>query len=129
VRAFIVVLAVAVGGCSASEIIQNWSGGPASDLSQPDYRRIVADNVKTIFPNQAPIGELQISDARLVDHLKGPAWLTCLRLDTKGLARHYAIFIKDNKVIDSRIGVVIDQCHKMTYTPLEIFAAADRPRL
>ena len=57
---------------------------PAPDLSQPNYRRVVADNIKTIFPDQALLGELEISGVRQVDHLKGPAWLTCLKLDAQG---------------------------------------------
>ena len=85
---------------------------PAPDLSQPNYRRIVADNIKTIFPKPDPLGELEISGVRLVDHLKGPAWLTCLKLDAHGKPQHYAIFIQGDKIIDCRAGIVIDQCHK-----------------
>jgi hypothetical protein len=60
---------------------ENLPPTPAPDLSQPNYRRIVADNIKMILPGQALAGELEISGARLVDHLKGPAWLICLELD------------------------------------------------
>jgi len=58
------------------------------ELAEPDYRRIVADNVKTLFP-QASIGDLEISAVRMVDHLKGQAWLTCLKLDAHGAAQYY----------------------------------------
>ena len=120
VRTHMLALAVSVGGCSASEIVQDLTAPRATDLPQPNYRRVVADNIKTVFPNQASLGELEISDARPVDHLKGPAWLTCLKLDAQGNAQHYAIFIQGNKIIDSRAGVVIDRCHKEAYTPLII---------
>jgi hypothetical protein len=89
-------------------------------LSQPNYRRVVADNIKSVFPNQATLGELEISGVRPVDHFKGPAWLTCLKLDARGNPQHYAIFIQGNKIIDTRAGIVIDQCHKEAYTPFGV---------
>jgi hypothetical protein len=126
VRAYIPALAMALGGCSASELVQNWSAAPIGDLSQPNYRRIVIDNIKTLFP-KAELGELEISGVRMVDHLKGAAWLTCLKLDAHGKPQVYAIFIQDNTIIDQRAGVVIDQCHKETYTPLEMSPPAPAP--
>ncbi len=32
---------------------------PATDLSQPNFRQVIADNMKTIFPNQQPVGEIR----------------------------------------------------------------------
>ena len=119
---------LAVGGCSGSEIVQNWAP-PASapELAQPNHRRIVADNIKVIFPDQTLLGDVEISGVRPVDHLKGPAWLTCLKVVVRGTPQHYAVFIQDDKIIDSRGGIVIDQCHKETYTPLAIATAAKKP--
>ena len=126
-RAYVVALAVVLGGCSASELIQNWTPPPVADLSQPNYRRVVADNIKTVFPDFAKMGELEISGLRPVDHLKGRAWITCLRRDVEGHAQHYAIFIQGDKIIDFRSAVVIDQCHKEAYTPFETATAAKKP--
>jgi hypothetical protein len=120
VRAYVVAVAVGLGGCSASEIVQNWTPVPARDLSEPNYRRIIADNIKTVFPKDTELGALEISGVRPVDHLKGPAWLACLKLDAHGHPQHYAIFIQGNKIIDSRVGILLDQCHKAAYTPFEI---------
>ena len=119
-------LLVALGGCSASEMIQDWapttgttSPTPA-ELSQPNYRRIVADNIRTVLPNIESSGDLEISGARLVDHLKGPAWLTCLKLDAHGKPQNHALFIQGDKIIDSRVGIVIDQCYKQTFDPFDL---------
>ena len=111
-----------LGGCSGSELVQDLAPPPVADLPQPDYRRIVADNIKKIFPAQAVLGDLEISGVRLVDHLKGPAWLTCVKLDAHGKPQQYAVFIQGDKVIDSRAGIVMDQCYKQTYSPLETAA-------
>jgi hypothetical protein len=125
-RACILALAFVLGSCSGSEMVQNWGSAPASD-PQPDYRRIVANNIRKIFPGQALAGELEISGARLVDHLKGPAWLTCLKLDARGHPQEYALFIQGDKIIDWRSGVVMDECYKETYTPLQAVPEAKKP--
>jgi hypothetical protein len=96
VRARVLAFAVTLGGCSGSELVQNL-GAPVSDLPQPDYRRIVAANIKAIFPAQAEVGDLEISGVRLVDHLKGPAWLTCVKVDAHGKPQQYAVFIQGDK--------------------------------
>jgi hypothetical protein len=126
-RGSILALAVMLGGCSGSEIVQDWASAPASDPPQPDYRRIVANSVRNIFPAQAGTDDLEISGARLVDHLKGPAWLTCFKLDARGHPQEYALFIQGDKIIDWRAGVVMDQCYKETYTPIQAAPEAKKP--
>jgi hypothetical protein len=111
-----------LSGCSTSEFVQNWPGGPVPDLSQPNYRRIITENIRLIFPKDPP-GDLEISGLRMVDHLKGPAWMTCLKIDAHGNPQLYAIFIQDNKVIDSRASIVMDQCQKESYGPFELRGA------
>jgi hypothetical protein len=128
VRTWIPALAITLAGCSASEIVQNLpSPTIAPDLSQPNYRRIVAANIKSLFPNQSLLGDVEISGVRMVDHLKGAAWLTCLKLDARGAPNYYAIFMQGDNIIDSRAGVVLDQCHKEAYTPFESFPTASKP--
>ena len=122
-RAYVLAFAVTLGGCSGSELVQNWASGPAPDLPPPNYRKVVADNIKVIFPKQESFGELEISGVRLVDHLKGPAWITCVKLDARGNPQLYAVFIQGDKIVDWRAGIVIDHCHKETYTPLTTDAA------
>jgi hypothetical protein len=109
---------LALAGCTATELVQSWTPPAAMELAEPDYRRIVADNVKTLFP-QASLGDLEISAVRMVDHLKGQAWLTCLKLDAHGTPQYYAIFIQAEKVNDSRAGVIADQRYKQVYIPFE----------
>ncbi|TMJ83555.1 MAG: hypothetical protein E6G78_17515 [Alphaproteobacteria bacterium] len=145
-RAYLLALAVSLSGCSAGEVLQNSTSSPAMppapDLSQPNYRRVVSDNIQTIFANWASLGALEISEVRRVDHVKGPAWITCLKFylqinpnptatgepiaapsapgtTNRGGPQYYAIFIQDNKIIDSRFSVVIDQCHSQTFQPFQ----------
>ena len=119
VRACVLALAMMLCGCSASEIVQNWSNTPVADLSEPNYRRIVAENFKTLFPNSKVLTDLEISGARLVEHLKGQVWRTCVKLDARTNPQLYAIFIQNGKVVDSRASIIIDQCGKEAYEPFD----------
>lgn len=132
VRACLLALGLALGGCSASEVVPNWTPATAAntatalaDLPPPNHRRIVGDSIKTVLPMIESLGDLEISGARPVDHLKGPAWLTCLKVDAHGKPQHYALFIQGDKIIDSRVSVVIDRCYKETFEP---FALPAPPR-
>ena len=108
----------ALTGCSASELVQqDWTPPAIEELAQAGYRRLVAENIKTIFADPSTLGNVEISGVRMVDHhLKGPAWLTCLKVDANGRPQYYAIFIQGDKIIDSRAGVLIDRCHKETFS-------------
>jgi hypothetical protein len=108
-------------GCSASELVQQDSTTPAiEDPSLAGVRRLVAENIKTIFADPATLTNVEISGVRMVDyHLKGPAWLTCLKVDANGRSQYYGVFIQGDKIVDSRGGVLIDRCHKETYSPFD----------
>jgi hypothetical protein len=58
---------------------------------------------------------LEISGLRRIDHLKGPAWITCLRLHADNAPQEYAIFIQEGKIIDQRGSVAVDRCKQQTY--------------
>ena len=123
-RAAVLATALVLSGCSTSDLAQSWTGEPIADLSQPNYRRIITDNIRSIFPKEPP-GDMEISGLRMVDHLKGPAWMTCLKIDARGNPQLYAIFIQDNKVIDSRASILMDQCQRESYGPFEL---SDAPK-
>ncbi len=121
-RAAVLATALVLGGCSTSDFAQSLPGEPIADLSQPNYRRIITENIRSIFPKEPP-GNMEISGLRMVDHLKGRAWMTCLKIDARGNPQLYAIFIQDNKVIDSRASILMDQCQRESYGPFELSEA------
>jgi hypothetical protein len=107
--------------CSASELVQqDWTPPAIEGLAQAGFRRLIAENMKTIFADPATLSNVEISAVRMVDHhLKGPAWLTCLKVDANGRSQHYAIFIQGDKIIDSRAGILMDRCYKEVYLPFD----------
>jgi hypothetical protein len=119
IRALSLMLALALGGCSVSEFVPKLTpddiAGP-----QPQYRFLIAGRIKSIMGD--PAGqELQISDARRTDSLKGPSWLVCLQVRPFSLAlpRYYGVYIQQQKIVESRLSVLIDQCELQTYTPFD----------
>ena len=136
-RSCILALGIGLGGCAAGNtVIQNLpdqkppdapvsqklpDASQPTDLSEPNYRQIVADNIKTIFANPAELGILEISNVRQVDHpLKGQAWLTCLRIHAGDAPQEYAVFIKGDKIVEARTGVAIDKCKQQTYSAFDL---------
>jgi hypothetical protein len=120
VRSVILALTVSLGGCAAGHIIENLPDPPLSqDLSEPNYRQIVADNIASIFPNPMPLGTLEISGVWRTNHFKGPVWATCLRIHADRAPEEYAIFIQDSKIVDQRVGVALDRCKQQAYQSFE----------
>jgi hypothetical protein len=116
VRFCIVALGVSLAGCAAGHVIEYLPDPPLpEDLSEPSYRQIVADNIGSIFPTTASLGVLEISGVRPVNHLRGQAWLSCLRIHADSAPQEYAVFIQGDKIIDMRVGVAIDRCKQQTY--------------
>jgi hypothetical protein len=120
VRFPILLLTIFLGSCAAGHIIENMpDANSTDDLTEPNYRQIVAENIATVFPNPAPLGTLEISGVRRTDHLKGPAWITCLKIHAENAPQEYAVFIQDGKIIDQRQGVLLDRCKQQTYQAYE----------
>ena len=73
--AYLLALAVSLGSCSASGVVQNWTSAPAispaPDVSQPNYRHIVADSIKKDLPQ--PGTQLQDQIERKLKGLKWPS--------------------------------------------------------
>jgi hypothetical protein len=119
-RICVLALGICLAGCAAG--IQNLPDSPLSgDTSEPNYRQILADEIGTIFPDDpAALGVLELSGVRPVSHLRGLAWLTCLRIHAEDAAQEYAVFILGDKIIDVRIGVAIDRCRQQTYATFDL---------
>ena len=107
-----------------------------------NYRSIVSENVQLgkkkdreidflddslpketfIFKSGTDVANLAISDAvrNVLTDQYGWAWQACLRATVSGAPATLAVFIQNNRIIDARSALVIDECDAMKYTSLAI---------
>jgi hypothetical protein len=110
------VMALALAGCALEIALP-----PAADdlIREPNYRAIVAASIGSIVGNPNNIGGTEISGARRTDSFKGPAWLVCLKSDVYRIPKYHAAFIQNDRLVDSRFAVTLDQCEAQPYTPFD----------
>jgi hypothetical protein len=49
---------------------------------------------------------------------QGGDWMFCLKSSAPNETLMYAVFIRDNAIMEVRTGVLIDGCYKDTYRPV-----------
>jgi hypothetical protein len=117
------VMALMLSGCALETALQ-----PADDLSrEPDYRAIVARSIGSVVGDPSKIGVVEISGARRAEAFKGPSWLVCLKAGAYAQPRYYAAYIQNEKLIESRLAVILDQCEQQSYAPFNEWNAAAQP--
>ena len=127
VRALTLLMALALGGCSMTEILPDWS---SQDLAGPepvaslDISNKIANTVGTSDRR----GSMEVSAPRRSDSDKGPSWLYCVKVAAGGwgLPRYYAVFMQREKVVQSRLSVLIDQCEMQSFVTLNWTREADK---
>lgn len=123
-RALAILLVLILGACSISEFLPNLTPEDVAG-AEPPYRFIIANRLKDVVGNPADAGELQISAPRRVNSIKGASWLVCIKTQRHPLPRFYAVFFQRDRIVDSRLSVVIDQCELQSYTPFDWIADAN----
>ena len=122
-----VAVLLALGGCSMSELLPRLTpediAGP-----EPQYRFLIAGRIKSIVGDPAGL-LMQISTVRRADSLKGASWLACIKVQPFALAlpHYYAVYIQQQRIVESRLSVLLDQCEIQTYTPFDWAREAEGP--
>ena len=104
-----------LSGCSASllppDLPTPLEAGPG------DYQAVVAKDVGTLA-NRATLGPLEISALRRTRLTQPGDWVACVRAVTEERPTYFAVFIRDGRVIDRRLAVLVDECGQEQYQPL-----------
>jgi hypothetical protein len=127
VRASAMLGVLTLGACSISGLLPDWTS-PEVAGPEPAYRFIIANGLAAIVGSPSSAGTFEISGLRRVDSLKGASWLACLRTQSlPQLPNYYAVFLQKDRVVDSRLSVLIDQCELQTYSSFDWVADAKAP--
>ena len=123
----LLLLLLGLNACSVSGLLPDWTS-PDVAGPEPAYRYIIATHLKEIVGDPAQSGTFEISDVRRVESIKGASWQACIRTHRLPLLpRYYAVFIQRERIADSRVSVLIDQCEMQTYTPFDWVAEGNTP--
>jgi hypothetical protein len=83
------------------------------DSAPPITREWEIKNAETYAP-------YEISNAQQVHSLQGWAWLVCLKGNSGGHPIYFAIFIQNERIVNIRGSVSVDDCPKQLYEPLPL---------
>src|SRR6185312_4937608 len=120
----IAALGLNLGGCAVSALFPDRVSDDSAGPEPVNYRFLVANALGGIIGNKDdPTSRLlEISSPRRVDAPRGATWMLCvkaLRYPSRTTRGYYAVFIQRDKIVESRISVVLDQCETEPYSPFE----------
>jgi hypothetical protein len=110
------VLCLAVSGCAEF-------AGPDSarqarvDAGPPDQKKF-AELVNSAAQTAKLSGTPEVSPLHAAHPPQGGDWMFCVKGSGPNEKATYAVFIRDNSILDVRSGIIIDGCNGDTYRPL-----------
>jgi hypothetical protein len=99
-----VLLAIALAGCASTPPAPRAEPDPGP----PDYRKLIADNLKTLFSPDAQVRNVMVSELSQVPSPAGLMWGTCVRLNATGMSgrptapRTYVVTFSRGAIADRR---------------------------
>jgi hypothetical protein len=103
-----------LAACSAVAVSDN-----AAPVAAPANYGVLVGNTLKGFKDYPGYSNFEISPPRWVHAATGWNWLTCVRYFERGQRRTYAFFMDDSAVVNSRYGVISDQCGGQQYWPFD----------
>jgi hypothetical protein len=112
--AALVTAAVLLAACSALPLSE--SAAPAA--APVNYGVLVGNTLKG-FKGYPGYSNFEISPPRRVHATTGWNWLTCVRYFERAQRRTYVFFMDNSTIVNSRYGVITDQCGPQQYWPFD----------
>ena len=114
----IALLCLAVSGC-ADLAATDSVGRPPVGTPPPDEKKL-SEFIGSVFRATKLSGAPEASPLRPTHGGQMGDWVVCIKSSAPNETLKYAVFIKDNSVLDFRTLVLIDGCNNETYRPVEI---------
>jgi hypothetical protein len=115
---YLVLFACALAGCASSPPAPR----PGPDAA-PDHRRLIAENLKTLFNPDSQVRNVVVSELRQVPSSTGLTWAACIRVSAIGQGGRstgpltYVVTFSRDTIAERRPASGQD-CVGATFTPL-----------
>src|SRR4051794_17633771 len=106
------LLAATVSGCASV----NESLAPLPPMA-PDLGAVTKAAVSVFTQLKLP-GSPELSPVRPPLASTPADWMFCMRSDADDIPRNYAMFVRNNNVVDHRLAVQADACARESYAPI-----------
>lgn len=116
----LLLLTLLLSGCARWDVEPSAQSRALAEL-EPPYRKLVSGGLVQIVGKTASAQGMQISRLRRVDSIRGPAWLVCLRTRADAAVRDYAVFIQEERIVDSRLAVRADRCDEQAFEAFGVY--------
>jgi hypothetical protein len=110
VRLRMALMCLTLAACASPPPLSTTPPSPPSDA-------VIAAAVAAVFAASKLPGTPEVSPIRATILTEPGDWILCLKSSALDQPRRYAIFFEDNKHINNRIAVGIDNCDAETYAP------------
>lgn len=114
-RAVVAAAAMLLAACSAMPLPEN--AAPA--VAPPNNYGVLVAGTLHGFKDYPGYSNFEISPPRWVHAATGWNWLACVRYAERGQRRTYVFFMDNSAVVNSRYGVITDQCGTQQYWPFD----------
>src|SRR5262245_59541161 len=109
----VLLLVLVVAGCTLGDY---GPLHPPLPSNPPDLDRVSKAAIGIFTKLKLP-GSPEMSRLRPA-HVSSPAdWMFCLRSDADDIPRNYALFVRNNDIVDYRLAVQIDACAAEQFDP------------
>jgi hypothetical protein len=105
---------VALTGCS-STFFEGLQSPAGSDQEPANYQSLVAKDLAAL---KSPVGGYEISSVRKTRLAQPGDWVVCVKTTGEERPTFFAVFLRDGRVIERRLAVVVDECAQEQFLPL-----------
>jgi hypothetical protein len=102
-------LCLTVAACSSPQVSSTRPSLPSD--------AVIASYIAVVFALNKLPGTPEVSPIRATILTEPGDWIICFKSSAPDQPKRYATFFQDNKPLDYRIAVSIDNCDKETYAP------------
>ncbi|HLH98603.1 MAG TPA: hypothetical protein VKW08_26125 [Xanthobacteraceae bacterium] len=119
IRLLSIIVGLALGACAHGTDPPPLAQANSAEIegSAPDLT-LLTPMIAQAFKNAKFAGYPRVSAVRTAPISALGDWIVCLTSDSESDQRIYALFIRDNAIVDARLAVVIDACTDETFAPL-----------